>query len=121
MSCLKNVGAQILRLTRSSGTRWLVLPALLLALGASRAEAAADDVLTQHNDTERTGAQLHETSLTPANVSATTFGRLYERHVDGQVIAQPLYAGVLTIPGKGVRNVVFVVTRRNVVYAFDAD
>jgi hypothetical protein len=98
-----------------------VVPALLLALGVSRAEAAADDVLTQHNDTERTGAQLHETSLTPATVSATTFGRLYERHVDGQVIAQPLYAGGLAIPGKGVRNVVFVVTRRNVVYAFDAD
>ena len=52
MSCFTNVSAQISRLTCCSGTGWLVLPALLLALGASRAEAAADDVLTQHNDTE---------------------------------------------------------------------
>src|SRR5215471_9449525 len=94
---------------------------IIMALGAAAAHAAADDVLTQHNDAARTGAQVHETSLKPGNVSATTFGRLYERHVDGQIIAQPLYAGNLDIPGKGQRNVVFVATRKNVVYAFDAD
>ena len=53
--------------------------------------------------------------------STTTFGRLYERQVDGQIITQPLYVGDLNIPGKGVHNVVFVVTRKNIVYAFDAD
>src|SRR5215471_3520546 len=94
---------------------------LIMVLGAGAAHAAADDVLTQHNDPARTGAQLHETSLKPSNVSATTFGRLYERNVVGQIIAQPLYAGNLDIPGKGPRNVVFVATRKNVVYAFDAD
>src|SRR5438309_601598 len=102
-------------------TRCLALLPIIMALGALSAHAAADDVLTQHNDAARTGAQLHETSLKPGNVSATTFGRLYERHVDGQIIAQPLYAGNLDIPGKGPRNVVFVATRKNVVYAFDAD
>ena len=94
---------------------------LIMALGAVSAHAAADDVLTQHNDPARAGAQLHETQLKPSNVSPSTFGRLYERKVEGQIIAQPLYAGGVNIPGKGLRNVVFVATRKNVVYAFDAD
>jgi hypothetical protein len=75
------------------------------------ASAANDDVLTQHNDPARTGAQLSETILKPGNVTPTTFGRLYERDVDGQIIAQPLYVGDLTIPGKGAHNVVYVATR----------
>ena len=79
------------------------------------------DVLTQHNDAARTGLQPHETILKPANISATTFGRLYERNVDGQIIAQPLYVSNQWIPGKGLRNVVYVATRRNWLYAFDAD
>ncbi len=84
-------------------------------------DAQATDVLTQRNDNSRTGAQLHETILTPANVRPATFGRLYERQVQGQIITQPLYAGNLTIPGKGSRNVVYVATRKNWIYAFDAD
>ena len=39
----------------------------------------------------------------------------------GQIISQPLYESDLQIPGKGRRNVVFVATRVNWVYAFDAD
>src|SRR5947199_10863183 len=77
---------------------WLGILAFGL-LGAMSATAAPDDVLTQHNDPARSGAQLHETVLKPGIISATTFGRLYERHVDGQIIAQPLYAGGLAIPG----------------------
>jgi hypothetical protein len=90
-------------------------------LSVTIAYAAADDVSTQHDDAARTGAQLHETVLKPGNIKSNTFGRLYERSVNGQIIAQPLYAGGVTIPGKGLRNVVYVVTRANVVYAFDAD
>jgi hypothetical protein len=79
------------------------------------------DVLTQHNNNSRWGAQLNETILKPSNVGPNTFGRLYERHVEGQIIAQPLYVSNLSIPNVGVRNVVYVATRENMVYAFDAD
>lgn len=79
------------------------------------------DALTQHNDNSRSGAQLHETTLTPANVKVSTFGRLYERSVQGQIITQPLYESNQWIPGVGLRNVVYVATRKNWVYAFDAD
>lgn len=104
--------------------------------GATRSQAAADnaqaaarfdsppqlwDVLTQHNDAARNGAQLNETVLTPANVRPASFGRLLERSVDGQVITQPLYESNQWLPGKGLRNVVYVATRKNMVYAFDAD
>ena len=83
-------------------------------LAAPPAFALDADVPTQHNDPARTGAQLHETLLQPSNVSPTTFGRLYQRQVDGQIIAQPLFISSLSIPNKGLRNVVYVATRANV-------
>ncbi len=43
------------------------------------------DVLTQHNDLARTGANLKETVLTPANVNEKQFGMLFKRVVDDQV------------------------------------
>ena len=79
------------------------------------------DVLTQHNDAARSGSQPHETILKPSNVAPSSFGRLYERYVDGQTIAQPLYVSNQWISGKGLRNVVYVATRKNWIYAFDAD
>jgi len=95
--------------------------AFLVGLFVGAPAFSNSDVLTQHNDPARTGAQLSESSLRPSNVTPSTFGRLYERYVDGQVIAQPLYVSGLTIPGQGVRNVVYVATRKNLIYAFDAD
>src|SRR5258708_1734000 len=81
----------------------------------------AQNVLTQHNDMFRTGATLTETVLSTANVRAGQFGKLYGRIVDGEIFAQPLYVEGVEIPGKGRRNVVYVVTMKNNIYAFDAD
>jgi hypothetical protein len=83
--------------------------------------AAQTGVFTYHNDVSRTGQNHHETILTPANVNATQFGKLFSHEVDGDVYAQPLYVPQLMIPGKGVHNVVFVVTQGDSLYAFDAD
>jgi hypothetical protein len=77
-------------------------------------------VLTQHNDTFRSGAILTEATLTISNVNAVQFGKLCTRFVDGDIYAQPLYMRGVNIPGRGTRDVVYVVTMKNNVYAFDA-
>ncbi len=73
-----------------------------------------------HNDVARTGANLQERILTPANVNATDFGKLTMLNVQGKVDAEPLYVSGLRIKGKK-RNVVFIVTEHDLAYAFDAD
>ena len=79
------------------------------------------DVVTYHYDNLRTGQNVNEMTLTPANVKQATFGKLGEFAVDGLVDAQPLLLSNVTIPGKGNKNVLYAVTEHDSVYAFDAD
>jgi len=106
-----------------------VVPATRSAAAQDDSQAAARfaskpvlwDVLTQHQDAARNGAQLNETTLKPSKVNAASFGRLLARNVKGQIISQPLYVSNQWSRTEGLRNVVYVVTRANWVYAFDAD
>src|SRR5438094_4348063 len=94
--------------------------AVLLAFATvSLTSAQSPDVLTYHNDNAKTGQQLHEEILTPANVTAAKFGKLWVLNVDGKVDAQPLYAAGVPIAGKGLRNVIFVAIENDSVYAFE--
>lgn len=81
---------------------------------------AAQDVLTYHNDNARTGQNLNETVLNPGNVNVNTFSKLFFLSADGRVDAEPLYVSNLTVNSIA-RNVVFIATEHDSVYAYDAD
>ena len=94
---------------------------LFLFTAVPSAPAQATDVLTYHTDNARTGQNLNEEILTPANVNTNHFGKLWVLPADGLVDAQPLYAAGVNLPLKGLRNVVFIATEHDSVYAYDAD
>ena len=102
------------------GSTHLLSAILILAVCAIIPRARAQVLTSQYNNA-RTGANLHETILTPANVNPNQFGAVFTLRVDGAVYAEPLYIPNLEIPGKGTHNVVFVATEHDSVYAFDAD
>jgi hypothetical protein len=93
---------------------------LCVAVVLVSALKAQIDVLTNRYDGQRTGANLTETTLTPANVNVNHFGKLYSYPVDGAVYAQPLYVSGVPIQGTA-RNVLYVATMNDKLYAFDAD
>jgi hypothetical protein len=99
--------------------RLLPVAGLMLLLGVPA--SAQVSVTTQHNDTARTGANLGETVLNTSNVNVSQFGKLFTRTVDDQIYGQPLYVPNVAIPGVGTRNVIYVATVNDSVYAFDAD
>jgi len=77
-------------------------------------------VTTYHNNLSRDGANTQEYAMTTANVTMSSFGKLFTCPVDGAIYAQPLWVGNLAINGAA-HNVVFVATTHDTVYAFDAD
>jgi len=95
--------------------------AILIFLAGAFACHAQTDVLTWHNDNARTGQNLSESILTPAQVNSKNFGLLANVKVDGKVDAQPLYVSALTFPTLGTHNVLYIATEHDSVYAVDAD
>jgi hypothetical protein len=80
-------------------------------------------VLTQHNNSMRTGTYLLETQLTPAAVDTASgpgMALRYWRPVNGNLTAQLLYARGVWI-GLKRRSVIYAFTDQNIVYAYDAD
>lgn len=110
------------------GQTWRLWRIILISLGTlacgpgfAALGSSSVAVLTYHYDNSRTGQNTNETVLTPGNVAPSTFGLLFSYAVNGQVYAEPLYVPGISIPGKGTRNVLFVATQHDIVYAFDAD
>src|SRR6187551_769358 len=78
------------------------------------------NVLTRAYDNQRSGANLSETLLTPENVNARQFGKLFQVRVDDELYASLLYASAVSIGGAS-HNVVYAATVSNTFYAIDAD
>src|SRR5436309_16016414 len=88
--------------------------AVVLGLGA----AAMGQVLTEHNDLFRSGADTNETTLTYANVNSSRFGKLFTDAVDGFIVGQPLYVPAVQLPDGTSHNVIYVATQHDSVFAF---
>jgi len=119
---------RFLRIT--PGAHWRTTAIMLLGATAFCHPVWGQEVLTQHNNIARTGANIHESVLRVANVNNRRFGKLWTLDVDGQVSAQPLYVSGLRIDTtnnpnvplvKATLNAVVVATMHNSVYLFDAD
>jgi outer membrane protein assembly factor BamB len=78
------------------------------------------DVTTYHYNAARQGFTQYESVLTPSNVNSKQFGLVGFFPVDGKVDGQPLYLYRMPM-GPNLRNVLYVVTENDSVYAFDAD
>jgi hypothetical protein len=91
-----------------------------LTVQAAVSSTNAPDVTTFHDDIARDGLNAQETILTLSNVNSTQFGETGFDTVDGLVDAEPLYLANVTAGGK-LRNVLYVATEHDSVYAFDAD
>ncbi len=84
------------------------------------AAQAPHAVTTYQYNNNRSGTNTNETTLTPANVNVSQFGRQTVFSVEGYVYAQPLYVPRLAIGGTS-HNVLFVATEHDQVYAFDVN
>jgi hypothetical protein len=93
---------------------------LALTVQAAVSSTTAPDITTYHNDLARDGLNAQETILTLSNVNSAQFGKIGFDTVDGLVDAEPLYLANVTAGGK-LRNVLYVASEHDSVYAFDAD
>lgn len=115
---------------------WRLARAALAGLGLSLAICVARagdvDVLTSRNDASRTGFSPHERVLSPDRVSQAlspgNFGALFSYDLTaiggqpaGEIYAQPLFVGHVSVTGHGVVNLLLVATMGNLVAALDAD
>jgi hypothetical protein len=98
----------------------LAWPSLLILTLMLVLRTDAQSVTTSQYDNARSGANQHETILTPRNVNVRHFGKIFTLKVDGNIYAQPLFLAGLEIPGKGRHDVLFIATEHDSVYAFDA-
>jgi hypothetical protein len=111
-------GTATVTFTGTSGSLTHATPLALTLQGAPMTNAP--DVTTFHYDVSRDGLNANETILTPTNVTSTQFGKIGFDTVDGKVDAQPLYLANVIVGGQ-LRNVLYVATEHDSVYAFDAD
>jgi Abnormal spindle-like microcephaly-assoc'd, ASPM-SPD-2-Hydin/PQQ-like domain len=88
--------------------------------GTATASVTVVNYTTRKNGTDGTGVQANELVLTPASVASGKFVQLWSAGLDGPIWGQPLYMNGLTVGGK-TRNVVYVTTSNDSVYALDAD
>jgi outer membrane protein assembly factor BamB len=79
------------------------------------------DVVTQHNDNQRTGVYSAETTLTPALVLRRGMRVKYKHLIDGWVNAQPLYVRQVEFPDRPANGLFVATFFKNKVYALDAD
>jgi Bacterial Ig-like domain (group 2)/PQQ-like domain len=77
-------------------------------------------ITTWHVDSNRSGLNSQEAILTPANVNASNFGKLFSCPLDGYVYGTPLILSNQSINGAR-HNVLYVATENDSVYAYDAD
>jgi hypothetical protein len=116
---LNITAAAALGATNVTMTSRLEAPVLTGGFTVTTANLTAD-VFTWHYDTSRTGLNSNETTLTPANVTSSSFGKLGEFKVDGQIDGQILYLHQVNIPNVGMKNVIYFATENDTVYALDA-
>jgi hypothetical protein len=94
-----------------------------IAVPTALAVAQQQAVATYHYDSQRTGWNYNETTLTPTNVGPTSFGVLFQIGLDDQVDAQPLVVPNQQITAgltPGTYQVVYVATESNTIYAINA-
>jgi hypothetical protein len=98
---------------------WLGLA--ITGFAASQGAAGPINVTTYHYDNFRTGWNQIEPGLKPSNVRGASFGLLHSTKLDDQVDAQPLVLGSQKVAGHSAREVAYVATESNSVYAIDAN